>query len=339
MSLEKNREKRKLITVIVPVYNAEKYIKKCVESICSQSYSELEILLINDGSTDKSREICERYSEQDDRIRIINKDNEGAAAAKNTGIDEANGELLTFVDSDDYIDTEMLEKMAGKLEAESADICICNFIREGTDGVPYENDSQMLHFGDKCFSGYEMLELLNGNLWWRLCQPCTKLYRKELFFDIRFPRQVVEDLAIMHLLYDKCGKVCFEEKAFYHYVQQNTSVLHTRQTAVALDAVKIFEDRILYYEKRGYDALIPGTELLLYDKFQSSGALVNLKDRAERDRFSQLSKIYRKVLKITQKYKRFSCPEWSKREIMINFPKLYQWYLIMVGKRKGKNEF
>ena len=101
----------KLISIIIPVYNAETYIEKCIQSIRKQSYTELEIVIVNDGSTDKSREICEDFRKQDTRIRIINKENEGAAAAKNTGLDEANGDFLMFVDSDDYIENDMIEEM------------------------------------------------------------------------------------------------------------------------------------------------------------------------------------------------------------------------------------
>lgn len=317
----------KLISIIIPVYNAETYIEKCIQSIRKQSYTELEIVIVNDGSTDKSREICEDFRKQDTRIRIVNKENEGAAAAKNTGLDEANGDFLMFVDSDDYIENDMIEEMFKKLNAASADICICNFIQEKTDGVPCEDSSQMLHFGDRVFSGFEMLELLNGDLWWRLCQPCTKLYRKELFSDIRFPLQVVEDLAVMHLLYDKCQKVCFADKAFYHYVQQESSVLHTRQVAVVLDVIKILEERIMYYEKKGYVTLIPGTELLLYDKMQSGSAIVDLSNRTEKERFFKLRNTYWKVLEIARKYKKFSAAARIKRQMISRYPRLYQVYL------------
>lgn len=317
----------KLISIIIPVYNAEAYIEKCIQSIRRQSYPELEIIVVNDGSTDKSREICEEFTEQDTRIRIINKENGGAAAAKNTGLDEANGDFLMFVDSDDYIETDMIEKMLKRLNIMSAEICICNFIQEKPDGVPCEDLSQMFHFGDRVFSGFEMLELLNEELWWRICQPWAKLYRRDLFSNVRFPLQVVEDLAVMHFLYDKCQRVCFADEAFYHYVQQESSVLHTRQVAVVLDVIKILEERVMYYEEKGYVTLIPGTELLLYDKIQNGCAIVDLSNRTERERFFKLRNTYWKVLKITQKYKKFSAADYIKRQIISRYPRFYQVYL------------
>src|SRR5699024_5781331 len=145
-----------------------------------------------------------------------------------------------------------------------------------------------------------------------------------LFSDIRFPLQVVEDLAVMHLLYDKCQKVCFADEAFYHYVQQESSVIHTRQVAVVLDVIKILEERVTYYEKKGYVTLIPGTELLLYDKMQSGCAIVDLSNRAERERLYELRNNYWKVLKITQKYKKFSAMARIKRQMISKYPRLYQ---------------
>ena len=113
-----------LISVIVPVYNTEKYLYRCVESICNQTYRNLEIILVDDGSTDGSGAICDQLSGEDDRIRVIHKENEGASAARNTGLDLAKGEYIGLVDSDDYISTDMYEKLFELLQGAKAEMAV-----------------------------------------------------------------------------------------------------------------------------------------------------------------------------------------------------------------------
>ncbi len=115
------------ISVIIPVYNTEEYLKECLDSIIEQTLKNLEIIIVNDGSTDNSKEICEEYASKDNRIKIIYQKNQGAAIARNKGIAMAKGEYLYFLDSDDYIAADMLEKMLNKIEQEQADICICKY--------------------------------------------------------------------------------------------------------------------------------------------------------------------------------------------------------------------
>lgn len=317
----------RLVSVIVPVYNAEKYLKKCVQSIIGQSYGCLEIILVNDGSMDQSKIECQKLMEKDERIHLIDKKNEGAAEAKNVGIECAKGEFIMFVDSDDYIEPDMIEKMLEKILNTDSDICICNFLQETPEGHPQETLAELLHFEESVKTGFEMLELLNEGLWWRLCQPCTKLYRAVLFKEIRFPRQIVEDLAVMHLIYDKCKCVSFLDHAFYHYVQQEESVLHTKKMASVLDLIKIFIERTFYYEEKGYYNLLSGTEELLYQKFQVCNAMMDLKDTVIKERYEGLKELYWKSFQIVKEYRRFSFFEYWKRKLIIDYPKYYQWYL------------
>lgn len=121
-----------LISIIVPIYNVEKYLHRCIDSIISQTLDNIEIILVNDGSPDSCQSICEEYIKKDDRIKLINKKNEGLGMARNTGIEIARGEFIAFVDSDDYIDTDMYEKMYNAAKAQNADTCICNYKRRDT---------------------------------------------------------------------------------------------------------------------------------------------------------------------------------------------------------------
>ena len=123
-----------LISVVLPIYNVEKYLKRCLESVVNQTYKNLEIILVNDGSTDSCLQICEEYAKCDNRIKLINKKNSGLGMARNTGIDNANGEYICFFDSDDYIKLDTIEKLYRKIEKEMPEIICFGFNRVSTDG-------------------------------------------------------------------------------------------------------------------------------------------------------------------------------------------------------------
>ena len=128
--------KNLLVSVIVPIYNVEKYLRKCVDSILNQTYKNLEIILVDDGSPDNCGNICDEYALSDSRIRIIHKKNGGLSDARNAGLDIARGNYILFVDSDDYIDETMVEKLYEALEKEKAEMSLCSFVYVNDDGVP-----------------------------------------------------------------------------------------------------------------------------------------------------------------------------------------------------------
>ena len=130
------------ISIIIPMYNAEKYIARCLESVINQSFNDIEIIIVNDGSTDKSLEICRKYAEVDERIVILNKENNGVSVARNQGMNVATGEYVMFVDSDDWIDESMCQDLYKRISECNADICFCNNIKE------YGNKSEYIDFGD-----------------------------------------------------------------------------------------------------------------------------------------------------------------------------------------------
>ena len=143
-----------MISVIVPVYNVEKYLRRCVETIQKQTYADLEIILIDDGSTDDSGKICDDFSKGDRRIKVIHKKNEGLSAARNTGMENATGEYITFVDSDDYIDSKMYEKMIMALESSHCDICMCGSKTVDEQGNILRSEI----FENKVYRGAEIIE-------------------------------------------------------------------------------------------------------------------------------------------------------------------------------------
>ena len=152
-----DKSNKNLLSVIIPVYNAEKYIEDCLESIIKQTYKNLEIILVDDGSTDNSYKLCENYMSKDNRIKVFHKENGGVSSARNLGIDNASGEYITFVDIDDSLSADMYEKMMTKLISEKADICVCNY-------QEVLKNKKVLSKHDYSFGCFEKEEVLRGYL-------------------------------------------------------------------------------------------------------------------------------------------------------------------------------
>jgi glycosyltransferase involved in cell wall biosynthesis len=175
------------LSVIIPVYNVEEYLERCLDSIINQSYQEMEIILVNDGSTDKSGEICARYAKTDARIQLVNKENGGLSSARNTGIEIANGDYLTFVDSDDYIDLNTYaDNMPFLMENRYIEIL----------QYPFKRDNVLLGAPDKPYLVSGEKDLFAN--WWTndviTSSVCNKIFRKEVFDTIKFPLgQTFED--------------------------------------------------------------------------------------------------------------------------------------------------
>ncbi len=181
---------KKLISIIVPVYNIEEYLPRCIESILNQTYTNLELILVNDGSTDNSGRICDEYATKDQRVFVIHKKNGGSSSARNAGIKEAKGEYLGFVDSDDYIENTMYEKMVNAVKDTGA-----NIIQVARDEID-ENGNLMQ---DVCKMPDEIVEYNAEEFLKELllhigdCSFCTKLLKRDLFFDEQFPEGVLNE--------------------------------------------------------------------------------------------------------------------------------------------------
>ncbi|WP_342985836.1 glycosyltransferase family 2 protein [Clostridium saudiense] len=214
-----------LISIIIPIYNMEKYLDKCINSVINQTYKNIEILLINDGSTDSSIEICNRYKLRDKRIKVINTDNRGVAEARNIGIELAKGDFIGFVDSDDYIELNMFEKLFDLVNKNQCDMAICGYFIE-------DERNRIIKVGDpknevNIFNTEEAMKALinNGNY---TSFPVDKLYRKSLFNDIKYPKgKIYEDADTTYKLIHKCKRVIYDPEPLYHYVQRSNSISHS----------------------------------------------------------------------------------------------------------------
>lgn len=204
------------ISIIVPIYNTEKYLKKCIESICEQSLKTIEIILVDDGSTDKCPKICDYYQKKDKRIIVIHKENGGLSDARNVGLEVASGEYIGFIDGDDYIDKNMFEDMYRYCLLYKADIACCG---RYLDNI-YTNKTEELFFQEElfCMTGKDALkEMLIGK---KLdTSVCDKLFKHKLFKDIKFPLGLLfEDILVTYKLFALAEKVVHLGKCYYHYL-------------------------------------------------------------------------------------------------------------------------
>lgn len=219
------------ISVIIPVYKVEKYLNRCINSVVNQTYKNLEIILVDDGSHDNCPKICDDWAKKDDRIIVVHKKNGGLSDARNKGIDIASGTYICFVDSDDYISENMIEKLYNALTEANAEISICNFRyvdeygNDCTDKKLFSNDN--LPITDNVLSSFDILadKMFEPKNWYWVV-AWNKLYKKELFDDIRYPvGKIHEDEYVIHSLLIKCNRVACVSDMLYYYVQRNDSIM------------------------------------------------------------------------------------------------------------------
>lgn len=223
------------VSVIVPVYKVENYINKCVDSIIHQTYENLEIILVDDGSPDKCPEICDEYAKKDARIKVIHKVNGGLSDARNAGIDVASGAYLMFVDSDDWIEPEMVEVLYKALVDNNATMSICNHKRvyENSDNCAGGNNFPIK---DGVITGKELLSDLFFNECGYWVISVCKLYIKALFDSVRFPfGKVNEDQFILHKIVLQCEKIACVSAPMYNYLQRCDSITHRDPNIKTLD--------------------------------------------------------------------------------------------------------
>lgn len=234
-----------LISVIVPGYNVEKYVENTIESILKQTYYNLEIILVDDGSSDNTGKIFDKYKNMDDRIVVIHKSNGGLSDARNAGIKKANGKYLSFIDGDDYIDSDFYEILIKNIKNNNCDISVAGLRRIYNNKVEKSYSKKM----QKKLSIEESINIINGFDFFDV-SVCDKLFKKELFNDIQFKKGAKsEDMFIIFDLLFKSKFVYYDNNTNYNYVQRSGSITHDYIGEVSLDfiganeyAIKVIQD-------------------------------------------------------------------------------------------------
>lgn len=213
-----------MISVIIPAYNADKYIKRAIKSVQNQTYKDIEILVINDGSTDNTYTICKSMESLDPRIKVFSKKNAGISSARNYGLDRAEGEYVAFLDSDDEYDGKFLEELYNAIRKSNADMATCGYYSV------YENSDKKVSSGtfniETILNRRETIkELILSTRF--SSHPWNKLYNKKIFKQIRYPLgKNYEDMYIMPSIIEECDKIVFVPKRLVYYYQINTSISH-----------------------------------------------------------------------------------------------------------------
>ncbi len=237
-----------LISVVIPVYNVEQYLSECVDSVISQTYKNLDIILVDDGSPDRSPAICDEYANKDNRVRVIHKANGGPGSSRNAGIRAATGEYITFIDSDDYISRVYLEQLYKTLIESNTGMSCCTYSIH-TDKI----NNEVVPDYDILSSSEAIIEAVKNNR--TNISPFCKLYKTNIHMEgngIFFPEEIMtaEDFIIMPQIFNAAGSVAVSDNVLYYYRQQDNSLMHTMYSSRYMDyytAYSIVED---YFKKQ-----------------------------------------------------------------------------------------
>ncbi len=250
-----NNSQASLVSIIIPIYNVERYLRDCIESVIKQTYKNLEIILINDGSPDNSGNICDEYANQDARIKVVHKNNGGLSDARNVGLDIAHGAYISFIDSDDVINEDFIRILLSMLYDSDASISMCDYTEFSTI-IPKIDSTHKNTF--ELYTGEYMLNNLYNKCWTpRNVIACNKLYERSVWDGLRYSVGVLhEDEYIIHELYAKVQSVTYCSAPLYYYRQRESSITKEISSKRIEDILAIFDLRTTFFRKRGYNDLI-----------------------------------------------------------------------------------
>lgn len=321
------------ISCIVPVYNVEKYIKKCLDSILKQSFKDFEIILVDDGSTDNSGKICDEYEKKDDRIKVIHKSNGGLSDARNKGIENANGDYFIFIDSDDYIDENMFEILYNLNIENNTEIAACDkaFVFENTGKIEYGNETNIVRVlnSEETFKIIvDFYKKLGMEMW-------NKLYSKTLFDNIRFPKgKIFEDQATQYKLIFAANKISYVEKSMYYYLRRDNSITTQKYTDKEKQRLEMVNSMVNYIKQNHPDIV---SEVVTYKILSCNLTIVNkmIKSNTYDKKFLKI--VIQDTLNETKYLKKKSLTFMRKIQL---FLVIYMWpayrlmYKILYGKKK-----
>lgn len=299
-----------MISVIVPVYNVEEYLNRCIESIINQTYRDFEVILVDDGSTDNSGVICDEYSNTIEYINTIHKKNGGLSSARNVGIDYARGETITFIDSDDYISPYYLEILKKLISHEGVEVGVIGFaVGESTEYCFSE-----FHDSDEII--YESMDYIFDMITNSYLQSaCGKIYSRELFENCRFiENRVLEDTGLTYKIFYYASKICVSKEPLYYYYQRSGSIMHRKFSEQDYSGILSYEERVLFFKNIG--------ENRLYERFMQQYVGMALKYYYLSYRYLYFDKEERRRLLFSLRRGYDDCHnsiEWSPIAMLVGF--------------------
>lgn len=327
-------EQNALISVVVPVYNVEKFLPKCVESLLAQTWKNLEIILVDDGSPDNSWEVIQEYARRDSRVKPLRQKNGGLSAARNAGVDAAKGEYIGFLDGDDYLAPETYELLYGAMQKYDAQIALCSFEYVDESGKVLPTNSPMTR--EEVLTREEAMNRLIGDKNWYYVTAPNRLYRRELFDKVRFPLgKIHEDEYTAHLFYWQCERVAVVPRNLYYYVQHGTGIMGRPSVRKTMNYVDAVLGRMEFAAEHGL------TRLAFSSCNGALGRLVVLrytdvcdepeKDAACEQMFQQVRPRVRQLLRLHA-----SLEDKAKVAAFLISPRLYYDLLRLRGRRKKR---
>ena len=241
-----------MISIIVPVYNVEPYLDQCVRSIIEQTYTDLEIILVDDGSPDNCPAMCDAWAEKDRRIKVVHKQNGGLSDARNAGMDIASGEYIGFVDSDDWLEPDILEAALAQIERENADIAAFGVVWEYPDRheIPHPLKTHVYRDRAQILQAYFTDCMVRTTVW-------NKLYRRTLLDTLRFPKgKLHEDEFFTYRALARANVVTAQEQIGYHYRQREESIMGTCYHLRHLDVLEAMDEKLTFLEQE-FPSLLP----------------------------------------------------------------------------------
>ena len=320
-------KEEKKISIIIPIYNVEKYLPACVESILQQTYKNLEVILVDDGSPDRCPVICDELAQKDDRIRVIHQKNKGLSGARNTGIDNAQGDYLIFVDSDDTVEQTLVEELYTYAEKWNCAIVACgrNYIFEdGQIVCKIAHDESKVYGFEEAMQEMNSFRLFDMSAW-------AKIYRKELFEDIRFPEgKLSEDYYIMYKLFDKAKTIGYVAKPLYNYLQRQSSISRNKKinhdfADAAKRQMEFLDDKYPQMSVLGHTAYA-SANLTVYDFYLKNGV------KCPKDKLLEFKKAVRDNLVYIRKNKNISKAKRIQFELFDKCAVIYKGVFVLYRK-------
>ena len=264
-----------LISVILPVYNVEKYIDRCLESVLNQTYKNIEIILVDDGSKDNCPKICDEYAKKDNRVRVIHKTNGGLSDARNAGIKIAKGKYITLIDSDDYVEKDYVDFLYNLIQESNAKMSICSHT------VLYENGTRL----EKATHEHSILDAkttlkrilyddgIDLSAW-------AKMYKKELFDTVQYPKgRLFEDAATTYLLIDQCDKIAIGSESKYYYIIRSNSITTKSFSPKKMQLIQSTKEMCEYVKDKYPDLEKATDRRLMYAYLSTLSQLANSKEK------------------------------------------------------------
>lgn len=308
-----------LISVIIPIYNRQDYLEKCFESILNQTYENLEIILVDDGSSDGSLQICEKYANCDSRIKIVHKKNGGLSSARNAGLEIATGEWISFIDSDDSINLNFYSLLKEVADKENSDIVQCEM-----ESVPSQKlTSSIYQYQLITFSGEQALEEFYGRKYTVFKSSCNKIFRKYLFENVQYPEgHIFEDRWVANELYYQSKRVTYIDIPLYYYTVNENGIMHQNASKKNYDTCLLYLNHYEYFINKGEEKM---AALAIRQFFIS---LLNL--RYVLKRFSNIYNEERNVL--LRLYRENIDKLWKSTQLSINYKVLisFAWKNIWI---------